>query len=127
MTEPETDHPFKPGLRVALTIGYSETPREGFVDKVHKSGRFTLVGSVQQWRPSCYGFAQGRVEWGAHRTGGNSWDRSSVRVWDAESDKAIAQHALFERMNKVRDRIEHIKKADLTEAMVSALEALVTK
>lgn len=118
----EQDHPFKPGLRVALTSRYSDTPREGFVDKVHKSGRFTLVGSTQQWRPSRFGWSDGQVEWSAHATGDN-WDREGVRVWDAETDKAVAQEALADRVAAVRKRLERFDPEKLTEATVDALEA----
>jgi hypothetical protein len=121
--------PFVPGARVAIasTNGwYRPRYAEAFVEKAHKSGRFTLKGSSQQWRPH---EPQGdyRKTWEATQTG-DGWSRQSLKIWDASTDAeisaAIAEEkremrvqAIVKRLDR-RDAAQHI-----TEAALDQIEA----
>lgn len=108
--------PFIAGARVAVEVdggfrtdsGY----REEFVDKAHKSGRFTLRGSAQQWRPSAPWTSKNY--WSAEQTGGNSWPRSPhLRIWDdaadAEITATIAKAARYQKFTKLKREIENAR------------------
>lgn len=83
------DHPFKPGTRVAVSEGrYTGGYREAFVDRVYKTGRFTLVGDPdrKQWTARKWsGFGSGPAIWQAS---GSSYS-GSLKIWDETTDAEI--------------------------------------
>lgn len=116
--------PFVPGARVALSSRFRDGYDERFVDRVYKSGRFTLVGGKgQQWRPW-----HTRDGWYARETG-SGWARGSLRPWDdstdAEISAVIAQASRKERALKLRRRFEQIRPDNFTDAMLDAIEAVL--
>lgn len=92
--------PFVPGARVAIEVGggYSApmSYKEAFVEKAFKNGRFTLLNSSQQWRPSGPGHYD--KYWIASETGHG---RDRLRIWDDAADAEIlAANAKLERYQK---------------------------
>lgn len=92
------DHPFKPGTRVAVSEGrYTGGYREAFVDKVYKTGRFTLVGDPdrKQWTARLWGLCGPKTPtweaWGSGYSG-------SLKIWDETTDAEITA------ANEERDR-----------------------
>lgn len=125
------DSPFKPGARCALRSGYNgDTYTEVFVDRVHKSGNFTLRGrGSQQWRPSSYrNFGPDETtRWSANKTGG-SWgaSRESLMLWDVNTDEEITaaqeEQRLRERLANVKKRVERLRVDDVSNSYLTALE-----
>lgn len=118
--------PFVPGARVAITDGWDNW-REGFVEKAHKTGRFTLKGSDQQWRPNePSGTEWGYKYWRADKTGGG-YGRSWLRIWDDEADSDIkeifAKQARKNRHKQLRERFDRVSEDDLTDAMLDKIES----
>ena len=116
------DSPFKPGTRCAFKYGYGDY-KEVFVERVHKNGNFTLRGgSPQQWKP-----ANWSGKWVAHKTGRDSWDRTSLLLWDettdAELTAGIAEQRLRHRLWALQKRIADLRVADVSNAMLDAVEA----
>ncbi|HEX4112723.1 MAG TPA: hypothetical protein VH020_09330 [Stellaceae bacterium] len=122
------ENPFVAGARVAIFSDsyYGRPPeyKEGFVDKVHKTGRFTLRGSPQQWRPS------ETTPPRAYMTSGNtSWSvsRPALIIWDDSTDNqiqaALATHRRRDRMVEIRRRLEGLKDDQVTDAMLDQIEA----
>lgn len=112
-----TDSPFIPGAKVAIRIdgGYGQPIgyREAVVDKCYKTGRFTLVGSVQQWRPN--GPGRGYADyWHASETGDHGWRGGGyLRIWDAEGDAdikaAILNRQRYDKFTKLKGEIERLR------------------
>lgn len=83
-----TEHDFKPGTRVAVNSRWSDGDLyEGFVDKLYKSGRFTLRGSAQQWKA----YRDNGEPWQAMETGSGR-HRRTLRIWTDETDAEIKAH-----------------------------------
>ncbi|MDB5607745.1 MAG: hypothetical protein JWP25_4645 [Bradyrhizobium sp.] len=106
------EHPFVPGARVAIEVDRSNyTPigyKEAFVDKVFKTGRFTLRDSKQQWRP--YEPAHYQPHWYASQTGDHGWRGGGrLRIWDegadAEITYAIATHRRYQQFTELKAQI----------------------
>ena len=122
-----TDHPFVPGARVAVRNLYSDRVIENFVDKVYKTGNFTLRGSSQQWKP--WQNSYGQRTWAASETGSGRWSGSRLDLWDETTDAKIsadieaskARH----RWNDLRRKVERIREPDnvLCDAIEVALLA----
>jgi hypothetical protein len=117
----EETNPFVPGARVAISDGWDNW-HEGFVEKVHKTGRFTLKdGKGQQWRPVSYRDSY----WRAFKTGVVGWDRSSLRIWDDAADAEIkeifAAQARRNRHVELRKRFDRVGADDLTDAMLDQI------
>lgn len=119
MTTDTKTSPFVPGARVAIRYGYYGEWREAFVDKVYKTGRFTLRGSSQQWRPTDHGRA---IQTGAKGDG-----RGEARIWSPEIDAAIDNAARRRRLGVLRDRIARARVESFTDAMLDAIEAALPK
>lgn len=123
------EHPFVPGARVAVYDRYGDGLREGFVDKVYKTGNFTLRGSNQQWRP--WRPSYGGDCWSASSTGSSSWERGRLDLWDQATDekisKKIAATKLKERWNRLGRRLDAVKNptAEFCDAIDQALNVLV--
>lgn len=128
-----TDHPFQPGVIVAVKIPgarFSYTPpswREDEVLKVHKNGNFTLKSDPkQQWR----GHAASR--WGmedriasANSTGshhGTLHLLSDVKDIVAKDNEA---HARWERWKKIEFAIERLPYERVTDRSMSLFEEAI--
>lgn len=126
--------PFVPGARVAIDdpgghlspVGY----KEGTVEKVYKTGHFTLKGSPQRWRvhEPC-GHA---AYWRASMTGDHRWSRAgALRIWDDAADveirDAISARSRYDRFTLARDEMARraVRSWQLTDEMVNQLEAIV--
>lgn len=123
-----TENPFVPGARVAIRQRWSDAVTESFVDKLYKSGNFTLRGSTQQWRPWSNGF--GERTWHATETG-SRWGKSTLDIWDETTDaniqRDIAAAQLKRRWSKLQDKVRRIQEpspslCDQMETAVSAFE-----
>jgi hypothetical protein len=123
------EHPFVPGARVAVSIRFSDEVRESFVDKVYKSGNFTLRGSNQQWRPWCSDWSDKR--WHATATG-SGWDRGSLQLWDETTDAEISARVaatnLKNRWRAIRQKVDNLKTPtiELCDAIETALNGVPT-
>jgi hypothetical protein len=122
------DSPFVPGARVAIRYGHSDNYTESFVDKVYKTGRFTLRGAPkQQWRPSTWrDFGDdAKTTWVAYKTN-DRWSRSMLKIWDATTDTeisaALAAQARLERFDKVRTKIGRLRTSEVTDGFLTKLE-----
>lgn len=64
----EQEHPFQPGVTVVVTKGWGGAHKiaMGRVANVHKTGRFTIEGSAQQYRAF---FDDATKEWRGNQTG----------------------------------------------------------
>lgn len=121
----ETNHCFQPGARVAIRNGHHDSWHETFVEKVYKTGHFTLLGNPQRYRPYSYD----AVRWYGSPTRNDGWNRTSVQFWNAATDKeiseSIAGQALTDRLASVRKRLERVHEKDVTMEMLAAIEALL--
>lgn len=132
MSTDNPESPFVPGARVAI-IGDNGWRRlryrEGFVDKVYKTGRFTLRGSSQQWRPwKPSNSVLGSDYWTATATGDRGFgDHGRLRIWDAAADAEIsAVIAEGERERRIKDiarRFERLDPSKIDEAALDVIEA----
>lgn len=120
--------PFVPGARVAIVTGRHEpTYREGFVEKVHKNGNFTLKGDAnrQQYRPSRSCFSDDK-SWSANATGERSWNASHIEIWNEATDKKIAEGiartSRRTRLRHLQHAFERVKVENATDAMLDAIE-----
>lgn len=130
MTNEElTSHPFQPGTEVAIVVkGDWRAPhgfRKGVVAKVHKSGKFTLDGSPQQWHPYCP--SPSTKFWHAYATGKNNGE---LRIVDATTIDRInednARYRRYYRYVEARRAIERQSFSDLvTDDALEKLEAVV--
>lgn len=119
--------PFVPGARVAIHDGWHNW-REGFVEKAHKTGRFTLKGNSQQWRPEEPSRSEfGYKYWRAYKAGDQRWDRTTLRIWDDAADAEIKEHlAAQERRRRhiqLRGRFDRVCEGELTDTMLDQIEA----
>ncbi len=126
-----TDHPFVPGAKVAMRLGNrwgaSEwQPHE--VEKVFKTGRFTLKEREGQWNaypPSHNGY--GEKYWHAHRAGASRYNDGEVIIWNEETDQMIrdgfAELKREQRLSALQRRFERLKYTDVTDAALDAIEA----
>lgn len=121
----DTQHPFVPGARVAVRERYGNDITEGFVDKAYKSGRFTLRGSSQQWRP--WQTHLGDRTWSATETG-SGWGRRSLDIWDESTHTEICAQIdakrARNRWGNIRRKIEGVR--DPTNALCDAIEAALS-
>ena len=113
-----TNLAFKPGVRVAIRDRY-HSYTEGFVDKVYKTGNFTLKGSTQQWRP--------RMDDRRATETVNGWNQRSLVIWDAENDAEISANIAHQnrkqRFEKIKDRLHRMAPSAVTDAMLDQIEA----
>ena len=126
MTDSKTDHPFVPGARVAIYDRWDNNRvTEGFVDKVYKTGNFTLCGDKQQWSPYRAG-SDDRPKWRAVETSGG-YSRRRLDLWDETADAEITAKVeaskARDRWRKLIVRIERVKEP--TAALCDAVEAAV--
>lgn len=119
MTE---EHPFVPGLEVA----YVED-RWGFsmkilkIDKVHKTGRFTLEGSRCQYRPIKGSYDN---KWMAYSTARDSWSSGRVEMVTPELIAKGEQAAQVVRVRDAVRRLERINQKAVTREHADALEKM---
>lgn len=116
----KTDHPFQPGVAVALFSGGWGPPRpvKRVVSKVHKTGNFLLEGSDEQWRAF--------TDKSAMRTGKRAiWDRESIQVWSAEHDEMLVRFDLHAHWRKAVDTIVKAK-VEPTAELISAIQDVVS-
>ena len=128
-----TDSPFKPGSRVAITVGDRYTAygyKEDFVEKVHKTGRFTLKSNPkQQWSPSSP--FSSRSYWTANQTGDHGWSGGRhLRIWDDAGDADIREkidiHRRYHRFAKLQQEFSRQRFSDLvTNEVLDQLEIVV--
>lgn len=117
----EQESPFVAGVRVAIEVGggYSApmSYKEAFVEKAFKNGRFTLLGSKQQWRPHSPGGYD--KYWRASETG---YGRDRLRIWDGSADaEIIAANAKLERYQKFQKLKREIEYARFTELVTDEI------
>jgi len=131
--------PFVTGARVAVRqsnyYGYNVNYIERFVDKVYKTGRFTLVGDTkkppQQWSPRSWrGFrGNSKIEWTAIKTGDSGYHRSELKIWDESTDKEIsdkiAQSRRRDLHSRLVDQIQKIPSDKLTDLMLVKLQEAI--
>ena len=119
MSNEPVKSPFVAGARVAVRYGYNSEWREDFVDKVYKTGRFTLRGSKKQWRPYRDGTAG--------MAGDRRWSSAEARIWNAEIESEIrAATDLSNRRRRlyaIQDRIRIARAEWFTNAQLDAIEA----
>jgi hypothetical protein len=125
---PGTENPFVPGTRVAVSSRWDEDITEGFVEKVYKSGNFTLRGSKQQWRSwQQHNYGEGPGRWSAIQTGGG-YTRRRLDLWDETTDTEIREkieaRQTKQRWRNIRAKIDNMREP--TAAMCAALEAALT-
>lgn len=133
---PETS-PFISGARVAMQSGFENDYSERFVEKVHKSGNFTLRGDTskppQQWRPSSYrSYGDSpKLIWSARQTGSHRYNRSYLKIWDettdAEISGAVALTKRGVRLHSIRECLAKLKPAEATDLMLDQIEVALTK
>lgn len=123
------EHPFQPGARVAIQQNYGwkgTTYREAFVDKVYKTGRFTLKDDPDrgQWKPYRGGWPEPR-QWEASMSGYRGW----LLIWDDTTDAMIAEArdiaAHDRRVRAAIDAVEQMKPSRVTPEAVAHLEAAI--
>ena len=129
-----TDSPFKSGTRVAISIGDRYTAygyKEDFVEKVHKTGRFTLKSDPkQQWSPS-QPWGESQRYWTASQTGDHGWRGGGhLRIWDDAGDADIRakinNHLLYHRFAKLQTEFHKLRFSDLvTNEVLDQLEIVV--
>lgn len=122
------DHPFVPGARVAIKSYYSNEFREAFVDKVHKSGRFTLRGSPQQYRAYPErDYTTGATQYWRARQTGKGYFGDNLYLWDGAADAMLrtqlASSNRQKRFRKIQQRIERFRPDRATDAMLDQIEA----
>lgn len=121
------DHPFKPGTRVAVRNNHNRGYKENFVEKLHKTGRFTLRGSSQQYKAWRNSYDK---TWSAVSTG-DSWYYSNIKIWDETTDAEIAEanakEARLLRWSNLRSAIDRMSSNEITDAMCEAIEAALPK
>lgn len=130
----EQDHPFQPGTRVAIRGGWNHDQySEAFVEKVYKTGHFTLRGNSQRWRPykdSGWGRADLKPRWLANETG-HRYSRLTVLLWDDETDNeiaaAVAETARRRRWSDLAEKVSKLRGDDITDALCDAIEAALPK
>ena len=121
MDEKTIDHPFTPGLKVALVhrprYGGEVSYRPAMVAKVYKTGKFTLEGSNQQYRPE-----QWRGKWTAYETG-------SARILQVEliTPELEAEAALSARRGSFRAMQRQIEEAKCPDHPSDELLALMRR
>ncbi|MET4289210.1 hypothetical protein [Bradyrhizobium sp. LA6.12] len=121
----KTEHPFAPGARVAVSEKYTDNVAENFVDKVYKSGNFTLRGSKQQWSPWQSTWSDKR--WSAMETG-SGFHRRRLDLWDDATDQELKEKIEAQNVKKrwrdIRSKIDNIKEP--TAALCDAVEAALS-
>jgi hypothetical protein len=125
--------PFVPGARVAVYIGDRWTERgyrEDFVEKTHRTGRFTLRSNPkQQWSPTKPSGYQNY--WSANETGDHGWNGGgTLRIWDDAGDSEIMEannkFARFNKFRKLKDEMHRIQFSDLvTDELMDQFEIVV--
>jgi hypothetical protein len=122
-----TEHPFRPGARVAVSERYSDEVSEAFVEKVYKTGNFTLRGSKKQWRPWQYNWGD-TSRWSATETG-SGWSRGRLDLWDettdAELSAKIAEKHLKTRWREIKGKLDAVKHP--TPTLCDAIEAALSQ
>lgn len=128
-----TDSPFKAGARVAIHTGdhYSVMGyREDFVEKVHKTGRFTLKSDPkQQWAPNKPTYLSDH--WTASMTGDHGWRGGGrLRIWDDASDAeitdAVNTSRRYHKFTKLCEELRKQRFSDLvTDEIVDQLQIVV--
>ncbi len=126
---PKTDHPFQPGVEVAIraTSNFSfSTWTRAKVGAVYKTGNFILAGdSKQQWRPSNEGGWSTPSKACAYEAARNYSRKTLYLLSDVKEDieKDRAEQKRYIRLTKIRDRINRTRYSDFTESMLDAIEA----
>jgi hypothetical protein len=125
----EFKSPFVPGARVAISDFHGDNYREGFVEKVFKTGNFTLRGSAQQWRPSYFRpLGEGPLRWSASQTGKHMrFSSRNLKIWNSETEAEITEHRAFmareHKRRELCDRLSSIPDDALTDALLAQIEA----
>jgi hypothetical protein len=121
------DHPFQPGVEVAIVsrgFGGDVSYRNAIVAKVHKNGNFTLNdGANQQYRPWATAWANPR-RWTARPTG----EITSNPTIELLTDELQKQVDATNRRNEFRDlvkRLDRVQLSDVAQAQLEQLRALV--
>lgn len=112
------DHPFVTDTKVAVRSGRGDF-RQAFVDKVYKTGHFTLHGSPQRYR--CYGCDT------AVPTSRNPWCSVIVCLWDEKIEQEVAKQRLRYRFETLQRQVEKIKPEQATAEMVAELQLFVDR
>ena len=116
------DSLFVPGVKVAIIRGgWSPSYEEAVVDKVYKTGNFTLKGDRQQYRPHFFGARCARGT-------GNHYPRWTVEILDDVLEAQIAENRQYEAKYRARRRLfEGVKqlKAEADCDLISRLLALI--
>ncbi len=128
MSKDPKDHPFQPGVEVAIRlVGMGVSMWEtGTVAAVYKTGNFVLTGSPQQWRPSTtMGRSMDERRACAHET--KDYSRRTLFLLSDVKDEMEEDRAKLKRnrrLNVIFERLRRFGSADLfTDAMLDAIEA----
>jgi hypothetical protein len=128
MTIP-TDHPFRPGARVAAkiyprlaTLNSEARYTVHTVEKLRKDGRFTIAGIDGQWTPQ---FIPPGSQWQALQRG----DERTVVFIDDEVEREMQEAADItarrRRFHGALDKINRYQRDQITDQVVDALEMAV--
>lgn len=121
----EDEHPFKPGVEVALVTYGRWDNSVSFtrvkVAKVHKSGRFVLEGSTQQYRAN-YNYWD--KIWNGHATGDSLYSPDVELITPYLLKRVKDTERRYEWRNTFR-KLERHARIDPTPEMVAAAAALL--
>lgn len=113
-----TEHAFQPGVVVAVVPHTYSAPRpmRRVVAKVHKTGRFVLEGSTDQWRVRDNGTAV--------VAGGSRWSHPDCEIWSAKHDEMLAAALRLDRYRAALDYLRTARVETPAEDITAAVEAL---
>lgn len=119
--------PFISGARVAVKERYGDGYAEAFVDKVYKTGNFTLRDSKQQWRPWSPSRYDADGAWTAMEAGDSTiWHKRVLRIWNDSTDReiqsAIAKIVRRKRLGAIIERLRNLSPNDIIDEAVTAIE-----
>lgn len=128
----DTESPFVPGAKVAMRLGnrWGASEWKTFeVDKLFKSGRFTIKDRDGQWNaypPNPGGYEK---HWHAHRAGASRYGDGTLYIWDESSDAMIkegfAEYNRERRLKKLQQRFERLRYGEVTDSALDAIEAAI--
>ena len=121
----EIKHPFTPGTEVAVVSrprwGGGVSFRRVKVAKLHKTGRFTLEGSPDQYSAT---HKWGNREWIAHKSGDRWGSSLSVEMETEELRKEVEEYARKVEFQGLCDQIGTFRdRSDVSPEHINAVKA----